>query len=291
MVLLGFAVSWGCALLGALVVARKVTASLEVLMRGIREIGHGNFDYKTTLESHDEFEEMANEINQMTLGLKERERLKLNFARYVSHQVMEKAMASEQGAKLEGEEKKITILFSDIRHFTQIAEERPPEQVVALLNEYFDQMLDIIFRHEGTLDKFLGDGILVEFGAPFDDLDQEKHAVSAAIEMQYALKKMREEWEKRGDPAIHMGIGIHTGTAIVGNIGTEKRLEYTAIGDTVNIALAIENANKQFNTQILLSESTFQAVQQLYKTKPLGPIDDPEKKEKVNVYSIEDYDA
>ncbi len=286
MVFIGFIVSFTCAFLGAFFIGRKITASLHTLMYSASEIGQGHLDHTTSLKTGDEFEELAEEMNRMTQGLKERERLKLNFARYVSYQVMEKTLKSDEIAHLDGEEKKVTILFSDIRHFTLLSEQLSAEKVVALLNEYFEVMVDVIFRFNGTLDKFLGDGILVEFGAPFEDPEQEKHAVLAAIEMQKALADLRGKWQNQGKPALLMGIGVHTGIAIVGNIGTEKRLEYTAIGDTINTALALENATKQFQCPILLSQSTFDAVKGTFEIRSLGPLELPDKKASINIYGI-----
>lgn len=264
--------SFLCAFIGAFFLSQAMTKALKTLMKAIREIGRGNFNYKTSLNTHDEFEDLGNEINQMTQGLKEREQLKLNFARYVSHQVLERVLSSEEGAKVEGELKEITVLFSDLRHFTLIAEKLPPEEVVSLLNEYFEAMLDSIFKYEGTLDKFIGDGILVEFGAPLDDPFHEKHAVQAALSMQKGLERLRKKWSKEGKPLLESGIGIHTGKAIVGNIGTEKRLEYTAIGDTVNRAIALERATKELKKPILISRETFEKVKELFKIEHAGQI-------------------
>ena len=215
---------------------------------------------------------LGNAINSMTKGLRERERLKLNFARYVSQHVMDTILKSEHVAKLEGERRKITVLFSDIRQFTQLSERLRPEDVVSLLNEYFEVMLDVIFRHQGTLDKFLGDGIMVEFGAPLDDEKQELHAVQTAIGMQRELKKLVMKWEKEGRPKIEIGIGVHTGLAVVGNIGSEKRIEYTAIGDTVNVASRLEQATKLLKKPILISETTYEGIKDTFKALSLGPM-------------------
>ncbi len=182
---------------GAHFLSKNIGKALVSLHKTVLGIGQGDLDTKADLHTDDEFEDLANEINNMAEGLKERERLKLNFARYVSQHVMEKILSSEAIAKLEGERRKITVLFSDIRGFTMIAEHLPPEEVVALLNEYFTVMIDIIFKHHGTLDKFIGDGIMVEFGAPLDDALQERNAVDTAIAMQQEMKKLEDVWEKR----------------------------------------------------------------------------------------------
>jgi adenylate cyclase len=283
---LAFLVSLLFAFIGGYFLARRVTLSLRTLLSCVREIGQGNFSARSSLQTRDEFEELGKEVNRMAQGLKERERLKENFARYVSHHVMEKILDAEHVVNLEGERRKITVLFSDIRQFTQLSEELPPEQVVSLLNTYFKSMLDIIFHYQGTLDKFLGDGIMVEFGAPLDDSLQEKHAVQAAIAMHKELGRLNAKWKSENHPIIDMGIGIHTGLAVVGNIGSEKRIDYTAIGDTVNVASRLEQATKQLKTPILISETTYLAVKEEIQAIHLGLMTLPGRKEAITVYSI-----
>lgn len=272
--------------------AREVTRSLHTLCACILEIGEGNLKARADLHTNDEFNDMALAINEMATGLQERERLKMSFARYVSRHIMEKILESETPLKLEGERRKITVLFSDIRQFTKLSEKLSPEQVVSILNRYFETMIEVIFKNHGTLDKFLGDGLMVEFGAPLEDAIQEKHAVMTAIEMQKEIKRLCSEWEKEGKPKINIGIGIHTGFAVVGNIGSEKRTEYTAIGDTVNVASRLEFATKILNTPILFSEETYKALDpKEFKCKNLGPLTLPGRAEPVTVYTIENDEA
>lgn len=272
---------------GGFFLARRVTYSLGTLCQAVEKIGHGDLDQQVTLYTSDEFEDLAQAINKMTIGLKERERLKMNFARYVSQHVLDAILKSDKPTKLEGERRKITVLFSDIRQFTHLSEALPPEQVVMLLNEYFGVMLDVIFKYQGTLDKFLGDGIMVEFGAPLDDSMQELHAINTALEMQQQLHELCTRWAQEGKPHIDMGIGIHTGLAVVGNIGSEKRMEYTAVGDTVNVAARLEQATKILKTPILISEMTYMAVKDKYHFHCLGPITLAGKTLPITVYSIE----
>jgi adenylate cyclase len=150
-------------------------------------------------------------------------------------------------------------------------------------------MIDIIFANQGTLDKFLGDGLMVEFGAPLEDNMQELHAMQTAIEMQKKLTALCEKWVKEGKPEIKMGIGLHTGYAIVGNIGSEKRMEYTAIGDTVNVAARLEQATKILNMPILISEETFKAVKHIFDCKNLGSMSLPGRTEEITVYTIQSH--
>ena len=214
----------------------------------------------------------------MTEGLKEREHLKLHLARYVSQPVMEKILSTGIATRLEGERRKITVLFSDIRQFTFIAERLAPEQVVSLLNAYFTAMIDIIFEHNGTLDKFIGDGIMVEFGAPLDDSEQELNAVRTAIAMQQKMQEFD----------LKIGIGIHTGQAVVGNIGSDVRMDYTAVGDTVNVAARLEQMTKIVKEPILVSESTYLAAKDHFSFRCLGSQALPGREEPIVVYTVQD---
>jgi len=285
--LLGLSCSFVLALLLAFILAKTVTASLDHLCAIVKEIGEGNFGAKAELITNDEFGELSRRINDMSQGLQERERLKMSFARYVSHHVMEDILKSETPLKLEGERKKVTILFSDIRQFTQLAERLPPEEVVHLLNEYFEEMIEVIFTYSGTLDKFIGDGMMVEFGAPLDDQRQEEHAIQAAIAMQKALHQLNLKWSKENRSIIEMGIGIHTGEAILGNVGSERRIEYTAIGDAVNVSSRLEQATKILDVGILISESTYLGAKDRFLFKDLGTMALPGRKEQIQVYTLD----
>jgi len=285
--LLGLSAALILSLLIAFFLSKKVTESLDHLSNCVKEIEKGNLNIHAKLETSDEFGALSEKIDEMCKGLLERERLKMSFARYVSKHILDKIIQTETPLKIEGERRKITVLFSDIRQFTQLAENLPPEEVVHLLNEYFEQMIEVIFSQNGTLDKFIGDGVMAEFGAPLDDDEQEEHAVVAAIRMQKALEKLCEKWAQENRPIIQMGIGIHTGEAVVGHIGSEKRIEYTAIGDTVNVAARLEQATKILKTPILLSETTYLQVKDKFPFKDLGSMALPGRKEQIKVYAID----
>jgi adenylate cyclase len=168
-----------------------------------------------------------------------------------------------------------------------MAEGMTPEAVVEMLRGFFDRMVEVLMRHKGTIDKFLGDGMMVIFGAPLDDPYQEEHAVLAAVEMQQQLRNLCTQWETNGRRPVKMGIGINSGAAIVGNIGSEDRMEYTAIGDTVNLAARLESATKELGVEIVVSEHTYTAIRPLFQWKPAGSITVRGRTEPVRAYSVE----
>lgn len=266
--------------------SRHASKALETLDDATVEIAKPNFDYRIELDTKDEFEDLAKAMNQMCQELQEKEKLKTGFSHYVSKHVLERIVKEKGSTKLEGEKRKITVLFADIRGFTRIAEQMPPEEVVKLLNEYFKGMLEIIFKHNGMLDKLIGDGIMAEFGAPIDDPSQERNAVNAAMEMYQQLVELRRKWKAEGKPELDIGIGIHTGDAIVGSIGTEERMEYTAIGDTVNIAARLQTLTKESHFPILVSETTFQVIKDEFPYKELGPVTLTGRDQPINVFAI-----
>lgn len=283
--LLALSVSLVVALLCSLVLSRWVSAPLARLRGTVEQIAKGDLAARVPVTSRDEFGEVGVSINSMAVSLRERETLKGALARYVSHHVAETIVADNRLPDLKGERRRITVLFCDIRNFTQFANGLPPEDVFAFLNEFFAEMIDVIFRHRGTLDKLLGDGLMALFGAPLDDPEHERNAVRAALEMQQRLTRLREEWRDESRAEIAIGIGLHSGEAVVGNVGSEKRMDYTAIGDTVNVASRLEAATKEFKCSILLSDSTAAALGDEFDLKRLGDIHARGVSQSVTVYS------
>jgi adenylate cyclase len=204
--------------------------------------------------------------------------------RFLSGPIVEKILASPDQIHLGGENQTATILFSDIRGFTRLAEKMEPQEVVELLNEYFTEMTDLIFENGGTLDKYLGDGIMAVFGAPLPKPDDALRSVKTAVEMQRALARLNRDWEARGQPALRAGIGVNTGPVTAGNIGSTKRMDYTVIGDAVNLASRL--CANAAGGQILASESTHALLGEKLPARKLEPIRVKGKDTPVETYEI-----
>ena len=193
--------------------------------------------------------------------LSETELLRETLSRYLSPQVMTQVLSDTGLRSLRSARREVTVLFADIRDFTAFAERRTPEEVVDVLNEYFDLMVHVLFEHQGTLDKFLGDGLLALFGTPLEQEDHPQRAVQAALDIQRAATALNTVRRHRGQPTLHLGIGLNSGEAVVGNIGSEKRMEYTVVGDMVNVAQRLQA--QAGGGEILIGTSLFPHVQHL----------------------------
>jgi class 3 adenylate cyclase len=200
-------------------------------------------------------------------------RVKDVLSRYVSRPVAEAVLQAQDAVPLgPGRRQRVTVMFTDIRGFTSISERLPPEEVVAFLNSYFSRMVGAVFAFDGMLDKYIGDGMMAVFGAPIVHADHALRAVKAAFRMRQELKALNLELEARGQPPLAIGIGLHTGECVIGNIGTEQRLDYTAIGDTVNMASRIEGLTKEHGVDILVSAETWREVQKMVLSRPLSAV-------------------
>jgi len=215
--------------------------------------------------------------------------LKDTFSRYVTKQVVEKISSSGEDIMLGGEKREVSILFADIRGFTPMTERLEPTEVVTILNAYFSCMIDVIYEYEGTLDKFLGDGIMCLFGAPMSQPDHAIRAAKAALGMKRALLEFNQRQQDAGLQTLQVGIGINTGDAVVGNVGSEKRLEYTAIGDNVNLASRLQSIAQ--GGQILISNCTCHAIRDIATVKKLPPVKLKGKEQDVQVFELLDIQA
>lgn len=185
------------------------------------------------------------------------------FQKYVPPHVVDEIMQNPDQVKLGGERKEITAFFSDIRGFTAMSDNISPEEVVGILNEYLPEMTQIIHEYGGTVDKYEGDAIVAFFGAPIAHEDDPGRAVRSALEMQQRLIELRNRWGEQGRAELRIGVGLATGPAVIGNVGSEDRMDYTAIGDTMNLASRLEGLNKDLNSEILISESTYEQVKDI----------------------------
>jgi adenylate cyclase len=222
----------------------------------------------------------AQSHEELALRVVERKALE----RFLSSAIVERILASPDQIHLGGENQEATILFADIRSFTRMAEKMEPQKVVELLNEYFTEMTDLIFENGGTLDKYLGDGIMALFGAPIARPDDTLRSAKTAVEMQRAMVRLNEEWQARGQPAMQAGIGINTGAVTAGNIGSTKRMDYTVIGDAVNLASRL--CAKAAGGQILVSESSYRLLAGEMPARKLDPMLVKGKAAPVEVYEI-----
>jgi adenylate cyclase len=220
---------------------------------------------------------------------REKRQVKHLFSRFVSRDVYEQLLSDPRRAALGGDRREMTVLFSDIRGFTTLAERSDPESTVATLNTFFTRMVPIVLAHGGTIDKFVGDMIMALFGAPLDDPRHAEHALQAAIEMSKELDRFNAERAATGLPPLNIGIGINSGEMIAGLIGSERILSYTVIGDAVNLGSRLESLNKQYGTRLIISDATRQRLEgsgAKYDMRPLGEITVKGRSQPVSIFEV-----
>ncbi len=209
------------------------------------------------------------------------------FSSYVSKRIVDELIRDPAKAKLGGERKEITVLFSDIRGFTSFSEKHEPEEVVSMLNEYLGAMTDIIFQYDGTLDKFVGDAIMALWGAPVGQPDHARRAVRSALAMRKKLGELQAKWAAEGKAVLDTGIGINTGEMVVGNMGAEgKKMDYTVIGDHVNLGARVESLTRQYNSHIIITEFTYEKVKDIVQVNELGSVTVKGKERPVVIYDL-----
>lgn len=208
------------------------------------------------------------------------------FSKYVSPSIVEEVIKNPDTLKLGGTRKEITVFFSDIRGFTTISEKLKPEKLVHLMNEYLTAMTDIIMKHEGVVDKYIGDAIMAFWGAPLENKNHAIKACETSLDMIKELEELRTKWKREGLPEIRIGIGLSTGEAVIGNMGSYNRFDYTAMGDTINIGARLESLTKEKGVQIIISEKTKKAVNKIFKTRKLGKVKVKGKNKAIVVYEL-----
>jgi len=217
---------------------------------------------------------------------REKKRYRSTLMKYVAPQLVEAIMQNPRMAELHNEKLDLTVLFSDVRGFTSISEKIPVDQLVATLNEFLNEMVEVIFAHGGTLDKFVGDCVMAIWGAPVRQDNHAELAARAALEMQAALRRLNEKWREQGRPELSIGVGINTGEMIFGNIGAERRMDFTVIGDNVNLASRLESSTKELKAAIVISEATYQRITDTAEVRDLGTIKVKGKDVSIRVYEL-----
>lgn len=273
-------------LFGVFIFSMTITNPIEKLASLIKVVAKGNFTVKARriIKSHDEVGDLANAFDNMTEGLKERDKVKTLFSKFHGSSIAEDLMNKQIGVG--GSTKQVTIFFSDIRGFTAFSESRSPEEVVGMLNEYFALMVRIIQNNNGIVDKFIGDAIMAVWGAPHGSPRDAQNAVRACLEMRKALAELNQKRILRNQPPLFIGMGLHSGPAISGTIGSDDRMEYTVIGDTVNMTSRIESSTKVFGTDLLISEETARLVETEFAITFAGSTEVKGKSEPLNLYNV-----
>lgn len=215
-----------------------------------------------------------------------KEKIKQAMGKYLSQDVMKNVVNNIDDLKLGGKRAVVTVLFSDIRGFTSLSEKMSAEEVSVILNEYFAEMEPIITKYNGVINKFIGDAVMAIFGEPIKDENHPQNAVMCAYEMLKKVEYLREKWLFEGKPKIEIGVGINTGEVFIGNIGTETRMEYTVIGDTVNLASRIESYNKVYKTNLLVSNSTYSYISSIADVIKISEVQIRGKAKKMDIYEV-----
>ncbi len=272
------------------VASSRMLRLLRHLTSAAGEVSRGNLEVTIPKKrSSDEVGQLANTFESMIGGLKQRDFIRDTFGRYLSQEVVDNLLSSPDGLKLGGELREVTFLVSDLRGFTALSSRMEPDKVIQILNRFLEPMVDIITRYQGTVDEFQGDGILAFFGAPLAAADDPQRAVACAVEMQNALVEINKELKQQGLPELHMGIAINTGEVIVGNIGSEKRTKYGALGTPINTAYRIESYT--LSGQVLISSSTYERVKDVVRVGDTKELLFKGLDELVQIYEVEGLDG
>lgn len=274
------------ALVSSALMSKLIAQPVEELRNAAQRVGNGELNLEVDTMRADEFGVLADEFNAMISGLREKERISSTFGRHVGKQIAHELL--EAGEELSGVERELSVLFADIRGFTTRCETIHPKEAVRLLNLYHTAMTEIIEENHGIVVQLIGDGIMALFGATGADPNYANHAVDAATEMIRGLESLNTKLESEGFEKINIGVGVNTGRAVVGTIGSSRRKEYTAIGDTVNTAARIEGLTKEMGTPILLSESTIHACDPAPAVAPLDPVEIRGRANKILLYYVSD---
>ncbi len=272
------------ALVAGTILARRVTGPVSALTKSVARVAEGDLSQSLPAQSRDEVGQLTRAFNEMVAGLRQRDFIRDTFGRYVSPEVARTLLESPEGLSLGGEKREVTILMSDLRGYTRFAEEGDPALVMQVLNGYLGRMTEIITGYGGTINEFIGDAIFAIFGAPLSHPDHAERAAACAIAMQCAMEEVNRLHAERKLPRLEMGIGLNTGEAVVGNIGSEKRAKYGVIGSAVNLAARVEGCT--LGGQILLSPYTYQRIQAIAEVGPPLRVEVKGIREPLSLYEL-----
>jgi adenylate cyclase len=268
----------------SVLVSRSVYKPLQNMEGVMNEVAKRNFDVHVQVVSNDEIGAVGEGFNRMIMELKQSEFIRETFGKYVSKEIRDEII--KDSTPLEGEMKRVTLLFSDLRGFTSFVESTHPKKVVTTMNQYFSEMSDAINEHRGLVLQYVGDEIEAVFGAPMTYEDHPDRAVLAAIEMRKRLMLLNQSLEKQGFKAFHHGIGVHTGVVLAGNIGSKERLSYALVGDAVNLASRIAGLTREFGSDIIVSQTTHDLLTRAFPMERVADVKVKGKKDEVTVYKL-----
>lgn len=267
--------------------SRTISTPIKALSAAAIKIKNGDYDVNIKSHTSDEVGLLTESFVDMSKGLKERERLKDSFGRFTNKEIAEKAARGE--LELGGENLRVTVFFSDIRAFTAMSEQLEPSKVVEFLNSYMTRMVKCVTESGGFVDKYIGDAIMATFGAPVSSGTPKEDALNsirAALKMRAALIAFNKEREDAGEKPVRIGCGINSGEVVAGQIGSIERMEYTCIGDTVNLASRTESLNKPFGTDILITDNTYQLVKDKVIVEPMPSVKVKGKEHEIKMYAV-----
>jgi adenylate cyclase len=267
-------------------IAGSVSRPVLQLAKGTRKIAEGDYSHRINVRADDEMGVLATAFNRMSKGLAERDRVRDLLGKVVSPAVATELLRKD--VTLGGEEREVTVLFSDLRSFTSMCEARSPQEMLGILNHYFTRMGAIVEAHSGIVDKYVGDAMMALFGAPLACPDHADCAMETALEMIEALDELNRQWKAEGLHALGAGIGINTDVVVAGNMGSQTRLNYTVIGDGVNLASRLEALTKtpEYGARIIISNSTLERAKGGYLVRRLGEVAVKGKQRPTEIYAL-----
>ncbi|GEM_PF-3208862 len=269
----------------AVALSRNLSRPINQISEAAGRVAKGDLQVTVPADRKDELGDLARRFNEMVQGLKERALAKDALGRYLSPE-MATDVVGGKGLSMQGQRRELTILFCDVAGFTTISESLEPEALVELLNQYLDAMVKVLLAHGAYVDKFEGDAIMAFWNAPRDSADHATRACLSILEMCAEAKRISIEWKAAGKPGFGVRYGLNTGPAIVGNMGATDKINYTAIGDTVNLASRLEGANKQYGTELMISEETYAQAKDHVEARELDLLQVKGKLKPVRVFEL-----